>query len=39
MSRIFKKNNSYIYPTEEFIYEVLYINEKVILSQFKIVKL
>lgn len=23
MSRIFKKNNSYIYPTEEFIYEVL----------------
>lgn len=23
MSQIFKKNNSYIYPTEEFIYEVL----------------
>lgn len=23
MSRIFKKNNSYIYPTEKFIYEVL----------------
>lgn len=33
MSRIFKKNNSYIYPTEKFIYEVLlYKRESNIIS-------
>lgn len=33
MPRIFKKNNSYIYPTEEFIYEVLlYKRESNIIS-------
>lgn len=33
MSRIFKKNNSYIYPTEEFIYEILlYKREDNIIS-------
>lgn len=33
MSRIFKKNNSYIYPTEEFICEILlYKRESNIIS-------